>query len=232
MHPILFRLGPVSIYSYGVMVAIAFLVAAIFSKKAFTEKGLNGNKIYDFAVIVLISGILGARFFYVLINLPFYLKNPLKILMLNEGGLVFYGGFIAAFFSGIWFLKRHNFHIKESMDILSPNIALGHSIGRIGCFLNGCCFGKPYLPFPVQLYSALNLFIISLLLRFFLKKRHFAGQIFLYYIIFYSFTRFWIEFLRGDNPPILFNLTIYQLMSLLIFAIAVIFFKNHRNLLK
>ena len=160
--------------------------------------------------------------------------------MLHKGGLSFYGGFIVALTCAVVFLKRRHLPGLKILDIFVPYLALGQAIGRIGCFLNGCCYGKPtdfvlrvYFPgefvarHPVQIYSSLNLLLIFIILRTFQAKKKgetkISGQIFLLYCLLYSGMRFFMEYLRGDHLPVFANLTIHQLISVGIFIVSGIF---------
>lgn len=201
----------------------------------------------DLSLCIAVSGILGARILYVLQNLRFYLEYPLQILMLNRGGLSFYGGFILAVIWAIIFLKRRHLPFVKTFDIVIPNLALAQAIGRIGCFLNGCCYGKPtdfFLRFysagqniarhPVQIYNSLNLLLIFVILRKFQVNRRgkscFLGQTFLLYCLLYSAMRFFMEYLRGDHLVLFVNLTIHQYISAGIFVIScIIWWKKWKN---
>ncbi len=237
MHPIIFKFGPLTVYSYGLLVAAAFIVGTYLAKVEAERENIPPEKIVNLSLVLAISAILGARLFYVLQNLTFYLDYPRQILLLHRGGLSFYGGFFLAIISAAIFVKRQGLNILRTFDIVCPYLALGQAIGRIGCFLNGCCYGKPtntglFVHFPgqnitrhpVQIYASLNLLLIFIILRAFSARRKsrpsFSGQIFLLYCLLYSASRFFMEYLRGDNLPIVANLTVHQLISAAIFIIA------------
>jgi len=243
MHPVLFKLGPLTIYSYGVMVALGFIIALTLAR---CEAGRIGKiepaKVIDLGFYLLLSGIIGARITYVLLNIKEYLNNPLEIFMLSHGGLVFYGGFVCSVLTAGFLLKKWKISFWRMADLLAPYLALGHSIGRIGCFLNGCCYGRktslplgmnfPDLPgsvHPTQLYSSLILLCIFLILRFLQPRFTRDGRIFLLYICLYSGLRFFIEFLRGDNPAVLFSLTFSQVLSALLFFTAFAIFLKRKK---
>ncbi|MBU0503623.1 MAG: prolipoprotein diacylglyceryl transferase [Candidatus Omnitrophota bacterium] len=141
MLRILFNLGPINIYSYGLMLALAFLSGMYLIEKRARKQGLNKNKILDLVFLILFSAILGARALFVILNWDYYRSDLIGILKVWEGGLVFYGGLILAFFASVWFLKKNKLSFWKTADILSPALALGEVFGRIGCFLNGCCYG-------------------------------------------------------------------------------------------
>jgi len=224
MHPILFKIGSITIYSYGTMVAVAFLLFCYCAVRALKKNPImSAAQLIDLALYILIAGILGARLFHVGLNLDYYLKKPVEILFLHKGGLAFQGGVISATVFSYWYLRKRRQNVLKVYDFIVPCLALGHSVGRIGCFLNGCCYGIS--GHPTQLYSALALFAIFLVLRFFYKRKHFNGQIFLLYFILYSITRFFIDFLRADLEPVFLGLTTSQLISIVIFTGTSLFYK-------
>ena len=238
MHPILFKIGPLNIYSYGVMVALGFGVMTAFIYFRAPKFNLDRDSIIDFSIIVLISGVIGARLLYVLLNFRYYLVNPLEVFNFSRGGLAWYGGFVMALLASVWYVKKKKLDFWASSDFIAPYIALAQGFGRIGCFLNGCCYGieapagfplglaLPHdaLRHPAQLYSASLLFAIFVILRVWQDKKRFDGEIFLGYCILYSIKRFSVEFLRGDNPRILLGLTLSQVISVFLLAVALLLF--------
>ena len=233
MYPVLLRIGPLTIYSYGLMVALAFLAGiyvAVFLAKG--EK-IGADKILDLAVYVLISSIVGARLFYVIEFWPEFMTNPLGIFFIWQGGLVFYGGLLLAIITILIYAQINKISIWKVLDIIAPATALGYAIGRIGCFLNGCCYGiECSLPWavsfpnlaglrhPTQIYASLTGFLIFGLLLFLWRFRKFEGQVFCAGLALYGIYRFLIEFIR-INPRYLLNLTMAQWGSILIVIIAV-----------
>ena len=175
MHPVLIKLGPLSIYFYGVMVALGFGVAALLSYRHAGRLGLNKDKIVDMLVLTLLCGIVGARILYIALNFPYYLARPLEVFDLSKGGLVWYGGFIAGIAASYAYIKVNRLDFWLVMDLIVPYVALAQVFGRIGCFLNGCCYGS-VLPsgcalgvtfpdsfasrYPTQIYSSLLLLVI------------------------------------------------------------------------
>lgn len=237
MHPIIAKIGPLFIYSYGLMVALGFAVAILLAYREATRFGIDKDRVIDFGIVVLLGGLIGARLFFVLTNITYYIANPLEIINLTKGGLVWYGGFLMGILVGIVFVKKNNINFWNGADLMAPFIALAQSIGRLGCFLNGCCYGiiapKDYalgvkfpheevLRHPTQIYESVVLLIVFLILREWQGKRHFKGEIFLGYAMLYSLSRFLLEFLRGDNPKILLGLTISQIVSIAILAACLI----------
>jgi phosphatidylglycerol:prolipoprotein diacylglycerol transferase len=233
MLPEICRIGPFTIYAYGLTLVLAFFVSAYLASRQAKKAHLDPDKIFNLLFYVFISGIIGSRIFYVCSKLSFYLKHPLEIIMLQHGGMAIFGGIISGFICAYLFIRRNKMELLTTLDLLVPFIALGQAIGRVGCFLNGCCYGKVsdfgiYSPLakqvliPTQLYSSLLLFLIFLILRFMQARRHLPGQILYCYFFLYSIKRFCIEFLRDDNPRIFYGLTIFQLLSLAMFFFSIV----------
>jgi phosphatidylglycerol:prolipoprotein diacylglycerol transferase len=233
MHPVICKIGPFSVYAYGLMLVIAFLVSSILACKEARREGINPDLIFNLAFIVFICGIAGARIFYIIENYSFYKGNPAQIIMLQQGGLSWFGGLIFGFISGILYFKKKKLPIYKTLDLVAPFVALAQAIGRIGCLLNGCCFGKvsefgiwftlhQAVLIPTQLYSSLILIFIYITLRFLQIRPHKDGQIFSIYLFLYSLKRFFIEFWRADNPVILWGLTLFQLISIGVFCLSVL----------
>jgi phosphatidylglycerol:prolipoprotein diacylglycerol transferase len=221
------------------MVAIGFALATMFIYHQAPKFGLSREKCVDLAITILLSGVIGARLLYVFLNRSFYAANPLEIFMLYKGGLVWYGGFISGVVAMIVYVKLNKLSFWTVVDLVAPYAALAQGFGRIGCFLNGCCYGINVAPgfplavtfppetdprLPTQLISAGILFLIFVLLMIWQNRRRFIGEIFLGYCILYSSKRFIIEFFRGDNPKLFFGLTISQLISAGIFISAISMF--------
>lgn len=141
MYRILFTIGSFSIYSYGLMIALAFIAAILFAMKNAKKSGEDPERILDISLYVILGALIGGRLGYVITYLDYYLKNPLKILYFRQGGLSFLGGFLVAYFLCWLYVRRTKISFWKYADIVAPSIALGIGIGRIGCFLNGCCFG-------------------------------------------------------------------------------------------
>ncbi len=141
MYRILFTIGSFSIYSYGVMIALALAAAILFAMREAKKSGENPERILDLSVYIILGVIIGGRVGYVLTRLDYYIANPVQILYFRQGGLSFIGGFFAAYFLCWLYIKRTKLSFWKYADIIAPSIALGIGIGRIGCFLNGCCYG-------------------------------------------------------------------------------------------
>ncbi|MGE0456556.1 MAG: prolipoprotein diacylglyceryl transferase [Vicinamibacteria bacterium] len=214
-------LGPFTLHTYGVLLALAFVLGLFVAARLARRSGLDGERVTDLAVYVLIAGLLGAKAALLIVEFPYYSKNPGELFSILQSGGVFYGGLIAALPVAWWYARRHGLPGWQAADALAPAVVLGQSVGRLGCFAAGCCYGKPSsLPWsvtfkdayaaravgtpvdvplhPVQLYeSALTLLIFFGLLALFGRKR-FDGQVTLAYVLLYSVARFSLEFVRGD----------------------------------
>lgn len=213
------------------MLAVAFAVCLFLLQREAKRQNFNSAQISDLAFWVLVVGLLGGRIFYILLNFKFYIENPREIIMLSHGGLVWYGGLLSALVFAAAFLKIKKLPLLKTLDLFAPYLALGQAIGRIGCFLNGCCYGKPvswgvYFPVhgerlhPAQLYSAFNLLAIFLILRAMQRRDMMPGRILFLYLLMAPLERFIVEFYRGDSAQLLFGLTVFQLMSLAMMAVA------------
>lgn len=245
MHPVLIRIGPFTIHTYGVLVAAGFLLGLALAVRQAKKEGIPSERIIDIGFYVILSAIVGSRLFFIAINAGHYIQHPLDIFKIWEGGLVFYGGLILALIVAIWYIRRHDLDLWSVADIFAPSIAIGHAVGRLGCFFAGCCYGKSsYLPWsvtysdpdclartgiplhPAQLYESIGEFMNFLILITLRKHRSFKGQLLWTYILLYSVLRFAVEFFRGDEARgyIFHGFSVSQGISLImgIFAIAVI----------
>lgn len=234
MHPIICKFGPITVYSYGLSLVLAFGIATFLVSREGRRYGLNPELSFNLSFIILVSGIIGARTLYVLLNLNYYLNNPVEIIMLTRGGLAWFGGLILGSLSCIVYLRYRNLGTYKIFDLIIPYVALAQAIGRIGCFLNGCCFGKAssrfglYFPvhdailIPTQLYSSLALLGIYIILRVKQTRDHREGEVFYLYLFLYSIWRFFIEFFRGDSKMFIFHLSTFQIFSIALFILSVI----------
>jgi len=223
MHPVLIRIGPLAIHTYGLLLAIGVLLAFIFIYRQSKKYGLPPNKILDLAFYTTIIALIGAKIFLFIGNFSYYLQYPKEIISMARSGGVFQGGLIFGFLFAIWYLKKHKLPPWKVGDIVAPALALAHAIGRLGCFSAGCCFGRAcslpwgitfkseyahnltgipidYPIHPTQLYEATLNFLNFLVLFFILGRKRFDGQVFSLYLINYSIIRYFVEFYRGDHP--------------------------------
>lgn len=244
MFPVLIRIGPLTIHTYGFMIASAFLLGLWLALRQAAREGLPKEKITDIGFYALFSGIIGARVFFIATNWLHFSGHPIDMIKIWEGGLVFYGGVIFALPTVLWYAKKHGLALWQTADVWAPSVAVGHALGRLGCFCAGCCYGKPTdLPWavtfsnpeslailsvplhPTQLYEAgaelLN-FALLLLIR---KKKTFHGQIFWMYVLNYAIIRAVIELFRGDIERgfVMPGISTSQGISIVMFITAVAF---------
>ena len=145
MHPVLFTIGDFPVGTYGIMIVIGIFSGIALATWMARRRGLRPEFFQDLALVMLVSGFLGARILYILVNLDQFAARPLRLIFSREG-FVFQGGFIAAAAAGLWFGRRHRVPLWEGTDIALPAVALAHGFGRIGCFLAGCCYGLVCTP--------------------------------------------------------------------------------------
>jgi len=215
MRPVIFQLAGINIYSYGFFVSLGIIFAVLYLWKRVQREGGSPETVIDLTLVIVLSGIIGARLAYILLyDTSYYLRNPLKIFMLQEGGLAFYGAFVFGFLTAILYLRKKGIPVLFFLDMASPAVALGYGIARIGCFLNGCCYGKPTTILwgvvfpcvdglrrhPTQLYSLLAAVLIFAFLVWKTQKGVcFQGQIFSLFLILYGLSRSVIELFRENN---------------------------------
>ena len=236
MHPIAFEVLGRPIYWFGVLMALGFLAAIAVWNWLAPRTGRPAGYGSELGFWVMVSGVVGARIAEVVTNWPHYRQQPWEILRVDHGGLIFYGGFITVCFAVIIFARRHRDPLWALADFAIIGLPLGHVLGRLGCFLNGCCYGLPTeLPWavcfpatheshgvpvhPTQLYeSAFNLLLFGVLLIYFLRRRPPAGRVFALYLLLYPPWRFLVEFIR-EEPRDWFGLTVGQATSIPLFLI-------------
>jgi phosphatidylglycerol:prolipoprotein diacylglycerol transferase len=219
MYPEIFHIS--FLHTYGVLVAIAFLVALWVAGRLAKQAGLNVDSVTNLGIYCALAAIAGAKLMMFLVDIPYYIKNPGEIFSLStlQAGGVFYGGLIAALLVSIWYMRKTKLPGLMTADVFAPAIALGHGIGRLGCFSAGCCWGiqcdRPWavtfknpvanslvgvpldVPLhPTQLYEAFAEFAIFAILYWRIKRPHPNGLIIGLYLVLYSITRFIVEFYR------------------------------------
>lgn len=238
MYPVLFKIGPLTFYSWGLMVALGFLIGLWLTYRAAKKTGYPADKVLDCSVYALAAGIVGARLFYILGFWPDFQNDTVEIIKIWDGGMVFWGGLLFAIGAIALYCRRQKISVLKFFDLAAGPTALGYAIGRIGCLLNGCCYGNvttlpwgirfPHLDGlrqPTQLYSSLAGLIIFLLLAWLGKKQKFSGQVFAGGLMLYCFYRFLDEFLR-DYPQKAYwgNLTANQWLTALVFVLALVLY--------
>ena len=250
MHPLLLKLGSLTVTSYGAMMALAFILGLWTASRRGLRDNIAPEKIMDIGPWLIVGTILGARTMHVATywNEDFAGKPFWEIFAVWHGGLVYYGGLIGASLAGLLYARLKKIPLWKLADILSPSIALGYVFGRIGCFLNGCCFGHEcHLPWavqypaghethpagsaaipvhPSQIYDSLLSLTLYLGLAWLYRRKKFDGQVFATYLLCYAVTRSFVETFRGDYtaPHLHAGLTPAHFISMGIFAIGAVLF--------
>lgn len=227
------------------MVALGFLAGIWTSARRAPLGGVNGEKIADLGPWLILGAIVGARTLYVITywQQEFAFKPFSEVFMIQRGGLVYYGGLFGSIAAGVIYCRVRNLPLWKVADIMSPGIALGYVFGRIGCLLNGCCYGEAcQLPWaihfpndhathgnpvhPTQIYDSLLNLGLYFALAWLFRRKKFDGQVFAAYLMLYALTRSFVEMFRGDYPPdhIHGGLTSAHLVSIGIFAAGVVLF--------
>lgn len=233
MNPICFSIGSHPIYWYGVMMALAFLAGMVHWQWLGRRSGHDTTLASDLAFWLMVGGILGGRIAYVLANFNYFRAAPQEIIRVDQGGLIFYGGFIGGLITFFILTRWHHLKAADLADFTVTALPLGHALGRIGCFLNGCCGGAGTTPslltgglshYPVQLYeAAFNLIVYGILTWYFLRRRgprH--GSVVALYLVIYPIGRFLLEFIRGDERLRVFGgLDAAQIISLALLLIGI-----------
>ncbi len=226
MLPYLFRIGAFSIPTYGILVALGFLAGMWLTTRLARRVGLASEPVLNLGVFCALAGIAGAKLLMILLG-PEYRAHPGEIFTLAtlQSAGIFYGGLIAALGAAVWYMRRHHMPLLLTADQFAPGVALGHGIGRLGCFAAGCCWGRPAsvpwavtfsnpesviaadrlgIPLhPTQLYEAGAEWIICAILVFFIGRRHRDGQVLGLYLLLYGIARLIVEFYRehdASNP--------------------------------
>jgi phosphatidylglycerol:prolipoprotein diacylglycerol transferase len=255
MHPILFEFGGFTVYSYGVMLAGAYLLGLQFALMRARARGLSTQRVMDLGIWIIISALVGAKLLLLIVGFRTLSADPGELFSLARSGGVFYGGLIGGVGAALWYIRRHRMPLWTTADVFAPGVALGHAVGRVGCLLAGCCFGRPTavawaitfrdpvaaanvgtplgIPLhPTQLYEAgAEALILAGLLLFERRGQGFSGRTFWTYLLLYGLSRFVIEFYRGDSRGTLFNtISTSQFISIVLvpLAIAMLFLLGRR----
>jgi phosphatidylglycerol---prolipoprotein diacylglyceryl transferase len=246
MFPTLFELGPVTVYTYGVLLAAAYLLGLKLAMVRAKARNLDQTRVLDLGIYIIISALIGAKLLLLITDFRTFVDNPRELLTLARSGGVFYGGLIVAVTVALWYIRRIGLPLWTTCDVFAPGIALGHVVGRMGCFFAGCCYGKPTdvawaitftNPFaaanvgtplnvplhPTQLYEAgAEAIILVLLLATESRGRRFAGRTFWLYMLLYAVSRYVIEIYRGDPRGTVGIFSTSQFISVLLIPLAVI----------
>lgn len=226
---IVFSIFGFPVHFLGLMVALGFVAAIIVAYIEVKRKGLDPEKFFDLALYCIIAGVVGARLFYILFYNPsFYLKNPLEIFKITEGGLSIHGGLVAAVGAGYLYIRINKLNFFRYADAVAPGIILAQGIGRVGCDVFGKVMKTPFfwgvdingqILHPAQVYEFLLDYLVFFILWRNRKHIKYNGQIFIRYIILFALNRGIVELFR-TNPAILGWFTVSHLLSVIFIAAA------------
>jgi phosphatidylglycerol---prolipoprotein diacylglyceryl transferase len=223
VFPQLFHYGHFFLPTYGLLVSIGVLSGLWISVRNAEGQGIDPEDAWNFGILIVLAGILGAKILYIINDWSYYAQHPGEIFTVAtlQAGGVFSGGLVAALIAAAWYIRRHNMPALATCDAFAPGLAFGHAIGRLGCFAAGCCYGKPTSHFwgvtftnplasfysqtplgeplePTQLFEFAVELANFFILMWMLKRKKFDGQVFGAYLFLYGVARFFLEFLRGD----------------------------------
>lgn len=246
MHPILFEIRGVTLYSYGVLLAAAYLLGLRFAVVRGRARGLHDHRVIDLGIWIIVGALAGAKLLLLATNWHEF-GSPAGVLALVRAGGVFYGGLLLAPLVGLAYVRWHRLPLWITADAFAPGVALGHVVGRCGCLMAGCCYGRPTsMPWgitftnhlaaanagtplgvplhPTQLYEAgAELLILGGLLAMERTSRGFPGRTFWTYLLLYGISRFIIEFYRGDNRGTVFQvLSTSQFVSVILVPLSIV----------
>ena len=245
MYPELFSIGPITIYSYGVLLAASYLLGLWLAMRRAKQWGLDPTRVLDLGIYIIIAALIGAKLLLLVIDFDQFSASPQDLLSLARSGGVFYGGLILAVVVAFWYIGRHKLPFWTTCDVFAPGIALGHVTGRLGCLAAGCCYGKPTdvawaitfsnplaasnvgtplgIPLhPTQIYEAgAELLILGVLLATERRGRPFAGRTFWLYMLLYAISRYIIEIYRGDPRGEILGVSTSQFISLVLAPLSI-----------
>jgi phosphatidylglycerol:prolipoprotein diacylglycerol transferase len=234
MFPKILDLGPITIHTYGLLLAAAFIAGIWITSRNAKKQGIHPDSIWNMGLVVIFSALVGAKLLLLVSDYQYYSQNFREIFSLStlRSAGVYYGGLLLALCAAIWYLRKKRLPAWTIADLAAPGIALGQTLGRLGCLSAGCCYGKPtQLPWgitftsqyayenvgvplntalhPTQIYESIATFCLFLYLMWRLSRKHFTGQILLEYLMLYAVMRFAIEFFRYDDR----GFVLYGLLS-------------------
>lgn len=246
MYPELFSIGPITVYSYGVLLATSYLLGLWLAMRRAKRWGLDPSRVLDLGIYIIIAALIGAKLLLLIVDFDQFSRSTGDLLSLARSGGVFYGGLLLAVGVAFWYVSRHRLPLWTTCDVFAPGIALGHVTGRLGCLAAGCCYGRPTeLPWgitftnplaaanvgtplgiplhPTQVYEAgAELLILGVLLATERRGRPFAGRTFWLYMLLYAVSRYVIEMYRGDPRGEVFGMSTSQFISLLLAPLSVV----------
>jgi phosphatidylglycerol:prolipoprotein diacylglycerol transferase len=227
-------IGPFTVHGYGLMIAIGVICALLVGVKRAKNKGLSGDAIFSLGLVALVSGFIGAKLLYCIVEFDSLMKDPWSVL--SGSGFVVYGGIIFGVLAAFVYCRIKKISFLKYFDLAMPSVAIAQGFGRIGCFLAGCCYGcqtdsflgvvfqnSPIAPngvklIPTQLFSSAGDFLIALILILYAKKPPKDGKVGALYLILYSVGRFIIEFFRSDYRGSVGALSTSQFVAIFMLA--------------
>ena len=239
-------IGPLTVYSYGVLLAASYLLGLRLAMWRARRWGLDPNKVLDLGIYIIIAALVGAKLLLLVTDFEQFRGSWQDALSLARSGGVFYGGLILAVAVAFWYIARHRMPFWTTCDVFAPGIALGHVTGRLGCLAAGCCYGRPTdvpwaivftnplaaanvgtplgIPLhPTQIYEAgAELAILAFILATERRGRQFAGRTFWLYILLYAVSRYVIEMYRGDPRGEVLGFSTSQFISLVLAPLSLI----------
>lgn len=241
MCPVFFSIGPLHIYGYGCMIVVGIIAALFVAEKRAPKLGLDPDVILNLTLLAVVTGLLGAKILFCIVEFPAFVADPLGVL-LSGNGFVVYGGLIGGILAGIFYCRAKGHDFLRYFDIVMPSIAIAQGFGRIGCLMAGCCYGQETdLPigitfhvselapngvklFPTQIISSLGDFLIAIILIMAAKKIKQKGNVGILYLALYCVGRFGIEFFRADFRGSVGPFSTSQLISICVAVIATVAF--------
>lgn len=251
MYPDLFHIGPFTLHTYGLFAAIGFWLALMVTVRLGRREGIAAQTITDLGFCLIVAALIGSRLLYVLLNPAYFAAHPWDVFKIWQGGLVFSGGILLVLPTLLLYLRIKRLPFWTTADLFAPGVALGQAIGRIGCFMAGCCYGAPsQVPWrvvftdprclapldvglhPTQLYASFSSLAIFLALLWLGREKQYPGQVMLWYLILHSTARLFLERFRGDDRGYILagqmSLTQLVALGLLLLAIGLMFHRRRK----
>jgi phosphatidylglycerol:prolipoprotein diacylglycerol transferase len=238
VYPVLLRIGPLTLHTYGLLVATGVLLGLWLARRQAVRRGLDPERVWNLGIYMVLAALVGAKLWLVVAEWDYYVEHSREIFSFSTllSGGVYYGGFLTAIAVAVFYARRFHLRFLPLADVYAAPLALGHAIGRLGCFAAGCCYGKPTsLPWgvtftnlyahelvgtplgiplhPTQLYESAAEFLVFAILLLLSQRQRFTGQLFATYAVLYGVTRGTIEFFRGDPDRTLFAGGAFSLMQ-------------------
>lgn len=246
MYNDLFSIGPISIHTYGVMIAIGVLAALFTGEARAKKRDMNADVLYPMTFLCVVLGFCAAKVLFCIVEWKNFIQNPLSVL--NNSGFVVYGGILGGVLTAYVYCRIKKLSFVDYFDLMLPSVALAQGFGRLGCFFAGCCYGREtdsfigivfshsdYAPngvklIPTQLFSSAGMFIISGILFWYGRKKREKAKVGALYLILYSIGRFTIEFFRNDYRGEVGIFSTSQFISFFILALGfILFFRKQKS---